>query len=128
MGFPRLILIPATFLLAPLHRKYRGDLKNMDPLALILEFSRLSLHSKSTNEYLMNYFSIIWTLKGVYILLIFTTYFRPINLPGGGVVFTEKGTNRRAYLVQELDYLRLMSSYKRSNSLLDVRQRVCQEK
>lgn len=44
------------------------------------------------------------------------------------MVFTEKGPNRRAYLVQELDYLRLMSSYKRSNSLLDVRQRVCQEK
>lgn len=44
------------------------------------------------------------------------------------MVITEIGTNHKAYLAQELDYLWLMSSYKRSNSLLDVRQRVCQEK
>lgn len=43
----------------------------MDPLASFLEFSRLSLHSKSTNEYLMNYFSIIRTLKGVYITYLY---------------------------------------------------------
>lgn len=38
MGFPRLILIPATFLRHPYIEKYRGDLKNMDPLASFLNF------------------------------------------------------------------------------------------